>query len=409
MLAFATPLWLLGLVALAVPVVLHLRDRRPARVIQIGSVRWLEASPAARVAALRPTRLWLLLLRCAALAALALSLAGPYFPASSTSENGPWILVAPEVAAAAPLDSLRLRGTVRVLASGLPRLADAVHAELRSFASGPPTDVWSLLREADGTAPAGAPFVVVAPSALRFYKGARPRLARDVTWITIEAPPKPAAQPEGEGPVAIVAGPSRTEDARYLGAAFRAAALTHGTGTEVRLLAPADATGRVRGARWVAWLGSLPVPETILRQVHEGARLVTDGDTLSLAAGDRVVWRAGDGSPLLVARTAGQGTHFRLRGRFHPSALPMVLEPDFALLVDSIWAPAPLRETAPDLPLSRPQRTPSRSTTAADPIAGEREGEGEERRGRQGADILLALAALCWLVERALTARESAA
>jgi aerotolerance regulator-like protein len=397
--AFAEPLWLIGLAAMALPVALHLRGERASRVIRVGSVRWLDGAPAARSPAPRLTRVALLLLRCAVLAALSLALARPYQTGGSPGSSGAWVLVAPEILGHSLPDSLRRLGTVRLLAAGLP-LLDAS----RPPAGDTPTDVWSLLREADAIAPDGIRFVVVAPGTVPFVRGTRPELRHPVEWRTAKSDPVPAARQAGGGAVTIFAGAEREEDARYLAAAFKAGIVARGVSATV-VVRPIVGEPDAETA-WIGWLGAAAVPATLERRLQAGARLVTDGDTAPLAAGDRVVWRAADGGPLLVAHAKGRGTHFRLRGRFHPSTLPPVLRPEFAEWVDSLWAPAPLRSTAPDLPVSRAQRTPALSE--ARPSA-RTDAARSPDLGRGPADLLLALAAICWLAERAITAREPAA
>ena len=107
-----------------------------------------------------------------------------------------------------------------------------------------------------------------------------------------------------------------------------------------------------------------------------------------------------------MAHARGRGVHYRLRGRFHPSALPAVLRPEFAEWIDTLWAPAPLRATAPDLPVSRLQRTP---VVRRDLSVALLDSAGGPERGRRTAALLLAAAAICWLAERAITARDRAA
>ena len=400
MLAFAEPLWLLGLAAVGLPVALHLRGERPGRVVRVGSVRWLEGAPAAWAPATRLTRIPLLLLRCSVVATLALALARPYASGAPGHSAGAWVLVAPEVARHPLPDSLRRLGPARLLAAGLPPLDETTPAPPMF-----PTDIWSLLREADAAAPAGIRLVLVAPATLRLLHGARPELRHEVQWHAVAGDSTMPGAREALGAVTILAGTGRDQDARYLAAAFRAAATARREDATIAALPAADSARGVV-TPWIAWLGPLPVPAALERRLREGARLLTDGDTSAVAEGDRVVWRGADGGPLLVAHARGRGVHYRLRGRFHPSALPAVLRPEFAEWIDTLWAPAPLRATAPDLPVSRLQRTPVvRRDLSVAPL----DSAGGPERGRRTAALLLAAAAICWLAERAITARDRAA
>ena len=387
---FAEPLWLLGLAAIAVPIAIHLRGKRVGRVVRVGSVRWLAGVPAAWAPARRVRRIPLLLLRCAVLVALSLALARPYLRASGGEA---WVLVAPEVASQVSLDSLRQLGTVRLLARGLPSI-DRVPPD----STPQPTDVWSLLREADAAAPAGVRLVVVAPGTVAYLRGVRPELSHAVEYVAVPADSVRPADRRTGGPVTIYFAPGYEDDARYLSLAFRAAAMTRGVTEAVSVLPATDSLPDV-ATPWVAWLGGSGAPDALQRWLEQGTSILTDGDTSATSDGDRVVWRGPAGEPLLLAR----GLHYRLRGRFHPSTLPAVLTPDFAEWVDTLWAPGAIRAVAPALPISARQRTPrsSRGTVAT---AGH-----DPEAGRRTALALLLLATFLWVAERALVSRERSA
>ena len=387
---FAEPLWLLGLAAIAVPIAIHLRGKRVGRVVRVGSVRWLAGVPAAWAPARRVRRIPLLLLRCAVLVALSLALARPYLRASGGEA---WVLVAPEVASGVSLDSLRRLGTVRLLATGFPSI-DRVPPD----STPQPTDVWSLLREADAAAPAGVRLVVVAPGTVAYLRGVRPELSHAVEYVAAPADSARSADRRTGGPVTIYFAPDYEDDARYLSLAFRATAMTRGVTEAVSVLPATDSLPDV-ATPWVAWLGGSGAPDALQRWLAQGTRILTDGDTSATSDGDRVVWRGPAGEPLLLAR----GLHYRLRGRFHPSTLPAVLTPDFAEWVDTLWAPGPIRAVAPALPISAGQRTP-RSSSATVATAGH-----DPETGRRTALALVLLASLLWATERVLVSRERSA
>ena len=75
--AFTNPSALLALLGLLVPLAIHLWNRRPGREVAVGSLRWLAAGANRRLRNLRLEQLWLLLLRAALLAVLAVAIAGP--------------------------------------------------------------------------------------------------------------------------------------------------------------------------------------------------------------------------------------------------------------------------------------------------------------------------------------------
>ena len=172
---FLAPLWLGGLAALALPLVLHLLSRGRGRRVPLASTRLLETALSVRGRRLKPSDLALLLVRGALLAAVALALAEPWVDAAPSAAAGSWLLVEPglEAILGAPVrqDSVdvetlarwrREASVKRYLAPGLPE------ADPGAVAGAP--DVWSLLAEADRAAPPGAELRV----ATRFMKSPCP-------------------------------------------------------------------------------------------------------------------------------------------------------------------------------------------------------------------------------------------
>lgn len=80
--AFLAPIFLIGMAALALPVLLHLRRNRPKKTVAFSSLMFLEASPQVTKRRARLQDILLLVLRCLALGLLILAFARPYFPAA---------------------------------------------------------------------------------------------------------------------------------------------------------------------------------------------------------------------------------------------------------------------------------------------------------------------------------------
>ena len=78
--AFLAPLFLAGLAAVALPILLHLRKNRPKETVAFSSLMFLEASPPVTKRRSRLQDVVLLILRCLALALLILAFARPFFP-----------------------------------------------------------------------------------------------------------------------------------------------------------------------------------------------------------------------------------------------------------------------------------------------------------------------------------------
>ena len=202
LLTLLTPSALLALLGLLVPVAIHLWNRRPGREVAVGSLRWLEAGANRRLRNLKPEQLWLLLLRAALLAVLAVALAGPVWRQVLPAGRGQ-VLVSPELigtpafAAARPMvDSLRRRGyALRWLAAGFPKMSGAAlransvgqrdSARLLSADSGPAANLlWARVQQAASRYP-GQPLFVLTPAALRGFQGIQSPLPATITWQTL--------------------------------------------------------------------------------------------------------------------------------------------------------------------------------------------------------------------------------
>ena len=95
--SFLTPLYLLGALGLAIPIILHLLHDRPKNKQEFGSLMFLAKTKPPVDRKRRPTHLLLLLLRCLALLLLAFVFARPFVtvddPADAARRDRQWITV----------------------------------------------------------------------------------------------------------------------------------------------------------------------------------------------------------------------------------------------------------------------------------------------------------------------------
>lgn len=89
---FLNPFLLLGLAAIAIPIIIHLLNRSKPRLIEWGAMQFLLASLSARSRRIKIEDAILLCLRCLGLAAVALAMARPFLPSMSAV---PWVLILP--------------------------------------------------------------------------------------------------------------------------------------------------------------------------------------------------------------------------------------------------------------------------------------------------------------------------
>ncbi len=186
------PFWLFSLLGLAVPVAIHLWNRKRGRRIRVGSIALLRETQSRRMSSLRLTEAGLLLLRCLVLALLGLGLAGPRWQALENDPQRPLVLVSPALReplrdttglVRRTLDSLAGPGKeVRWFADGFPVLSrqDGVAGAPREA----PADYWGLLRAADARWDGGTPVYLLTDERLAALRGERPAVALDLKWLT---------------------------------------------------------------------------------------------------------------------------------------------------------------------------------------------------------------------------------
>jgi hypothetical protein len=203
MLALLNPAALLALTGLLVPVAIHLWNRRPGREIAVGSLRWLAAGANRRLRNLQLEQLWLLLLRAALLAVLAVAVAGPVWRTALPASRGVVLLSAEAAGLPAlaglksTIDSLRRKGyTLRWLAAGFPRVSGGAWQQLKAGRPGIASDsieamaagrsgsqefAWARVQQAVASFP-GQPLYVVTGAGLRNFGGSHAPLPAAVTW-----------------------------------------------------------------------------------------------------------------------------------------------------------------------------------------------------------------------------------
>lgn len=317
------PLGLAALAALIVPLLIHLRRRTEEVPVDFAALRWLDALPRPR-SKLRFDELVLLALRMLLIALLALLLARP--AVLGWLDEGTPMLVAPGVDPAAARADAGPDAELRWIAPGFPALEAA-----------PPVSrmpVSSLIRQFDAELAPGAPLTILVPPVLTGVDAEPLRLTRAVTWRIVngaqrEDDPAPDAIPAlavrhaagGEAPV------------RYLRAAAAAwrdePRFEAGTGTQ---LPPRDQV--------LVWLVPGPVPEAVTAWVRAGGTAVLAADAeVAMPATTAALWRDAVGETLVEGAPLGAGRLLRFTRPLAPSAMPALLEADFAARLRDLVTP----------------------------------------------------------------------
>ena len=141
MLSFLSPLFLIGAMAAAVPIVLHLLKREPEARIRFSAVRLLRTAPVEHTRRRHFNELLLLLLRVAALLLLALAFARPFFSSAGASPSATLTVVA--------LDTS--------LSLSAPGQFDKARDRARQAIAGADTDLVALVTFADSAVVAARP------------------------------------------------------------------------------------------------------------------------------------------------------------------------------------------------------------------------------------------------------------
>ena len=97
---FINPMILAGLAGISIPIIIHLLNRRKAKVVEWGAMRFLSGSLVSRRRRVQIEEMILLALRCLVMALIALAVARPFTPVGSSFS---WILMLPVMLLAAVL------------------------------------------------------------------------------------------------------------------------------------------------------------------------------------------------------------------------------------------------------------------------------------------------------------------
>lgn len=358
------PLGLAALVALAIPLLLHLNRRQQQRAVLFAAWRFV-AAPARPQRRLRLEQGLLLLLRLLLLAAVALLLAQPHRQGYGGGAQD-WAVVVPGVGAAAARARLQapaaqwrwLLPDFPDLDAQAPRLDDA-------------RDVASLLRELDSELDPAVTLHVIVPGTVHGLDGGEIALSRKVEWLAVDVAPGVPVQAAPRTLQRIsLRGQAPAET--YLRAAV--AAWNEGDAPRFRLERDDTTAAPAAGTAYVFLLAGEP-DANLLRWVEEGGSLLL----AKAAPADFLPLRQPDGEAALRWRALGRGRLVAFAAEPTPAQLPLLLDAQFpAVLLAALQAPP-----AP----------PGRATAAAiQPLAGAaRSGAGLHELGSPLALLIAAL------------------
>lgn len=180
-------LW--ALVAIAVPIIIHLWNFKQGKTLPVGSILLFSESARSHARSLRLTQWLLLLLRCLMIAALAVFISKPVYTSPAAAGQKGQILVDRSYLRStyhqfAPLiDSLLTAGySLHYFEAGFPAfsLGDTLQNSPASAAS--PANYWQLLRQANAHIPADRPVYLFTPNKMAHFSGERPEVHLNLRW-----------------------------------------------------------------------------------------------------------------------------------------------------------------------------------------------------------------------------------
>ena len=175
------PMWLWGLLGLAVPVAIHLLSRKEGKVIKVGSLRHLRETTTRQFRSLKPNELLLFVLRSLLVLLLVALLAGLQW--EKEEERPKWVLlergIETDVQVKRLTDSLIRNGyELRYFENGFPLAADSL-----SGTAG--LNYWYLAHQLKSIRLQHA--VVFSPGFVKNFKGKRESLPGNISWIDVPA------------------------------------------------------------------------------------------------------------------------------------------------------------------------------------------------------------------------------
>lgn len=324
--ALLLPAALVTLIALVIPLAVHLARRSEERPTDFAALEWLREKPRPK-SRLRFDEWLLLALRLLLVIGIALWLARLVLPASA--DMTPVVAAVPGVDAGPPNDGVRNIW----LTPGFPPYDQPQPGCLQApLAAASCRGLASLIRQLDAELAPGVPLTLIIPEILSGLDAERPRLSRPVIWkivpgampaLTVSSPSLGFTLPAGPDPAL-----------RYLRA------------TAIALKAPAMPAS----TPIVVHLAAGPLPAPLRSAIANGATILA-GHRVAAPEAMTIAWRDADGQPLATLQRIGRGRLYRFTRPLTPAAMPILLDPDFPRQLAAMLTPqaAPTRAMARDM------------------------------------------------------------
>lgn len=198
MLQFLNPIWFFAAAAILIPVLIHLWNIRPGKVLKVGSTSLIASASRKSSRSFKLLDILLLLLRCLLLVLIAILLAAPIWQKKITAAKVKgWVLLPKENFSEGyqhyktRIDSLTKQGyEFHYFNPGFPEadltklLVETKDLKTLDTVSKQTAIYWNLLRELNSRLPTDRPVYLFTPNSAIHFAGDKPTSALNLHWQT---------------------------------------------------------------------------------------------------------------------------------------------------------------------------------------------------------------------------------
>jgi hypothetical protein len=198
MLQFLNPIWFFAAAAILIPVVIHLWNIKPGKVLKVGSTSLIVSASRKSSRSFKLLDILLLLLRCLLLLLIAILLTAPIWQKRITAAKiKGWVLLPKENFSEGyqhyktSIDSLTKLGyEFHYFNSGFPKadltklLAETKDLKTLDTASKQTNIYWNLLSQLDSQLPTDRPVYLYTPNSANHFVSDKPQSALNLHWQT---------------------------------------------------------------------------------------------------------------------------------------------------------------------------------------------------------------------------------
>jgi hypothetical protein len=352
-LSFFTPWALWALLALAIPILIHLFNRSRGRLVRIGHIDLIRQARKLRVTEVKPAQWLLLLLRLAIFTLAALLLAGLAQPGLNSSDS-PTAYVSPawiRTASASMLDELisssNQGSRIIVLQTGLERLDKDLADSIRETPvnASNVSNIWPLLAEQLSLEHHTGVVDVYVSNYLQQLGSNLPALPRAVNWNV--ANPETTLEPNGLPKRVVIAfDRQRSRDAEIMTAAINSLKVSRIPNIRLELVESQQLTTEQLKADWLILLSENELSAEQLTSLHAESVVLMDVTGEMTAAQPEyhslpfypfstfsVSGIGPSGLPLMQSSRAGDRRLIRFNSRFNPRWSSITRQVEFPVLL----------------------------------------------------------------------------